>query len=392
MIRCPSLTRQSTQRRSVSRGAWTTLADVVGDPLDRAPRVEAASGRADVALSMFLLEQAADLVEDRRGDAPSAPSRCAARRRGRRASPRSRSRRSRCPAFYVVEDDEVDVLVVPLRPRALESMLADVRGEADEDSAVRRAGAELARTSTVGLSASVHASPSFGRLPWIGRPVVRHGRGHDHDVGVRAARAPRARGRRRSVSATSSTPAGAGTARLAARSVTSAPRRRASAASATPIRPEERLPTKRTASIGSRVPPAETTTRRPAQLVGPAEKRPDALVDLLGLGHPAHAPLALAGVPLVGADQLDAARAERLRVGLRRRVRPHARVHRGRDEERPAVRERRLGEDGVGEAVGELRERVRRARRDHEQVGARRGAGRGRRRAACGRAPRRSRA
>ena len=38
--------------------------------------------------------------------------------------------------------------------------------------------------------------------------------------------------------------------------MTSAPRRAASSASAKPMRPEERLPTKRTASIGSRVPPA----------------------------------------------------------------------------------------------------------------------------------------
>ena len=49
---------------------------------------------------------------------------------------------------------------------------------------------------------------------------------------------------------------------------------------------------------------------------------------------------------------------------------PHARVHRGRDEHGPAVGERRLGEEVVGEPVRELRERVRGARRDDEQVGA----------------------
>ncbi len=41
---------------------------------------------------------------------------------------------------------------------------------------------------------------------------------------------------------TTSTPAGAPTARFAASSVTFAPRRFASAASATPMRPDERLP------------------------------------------------------------------------------------------------------------------------------------------------------
>ena len=52
---------------------------------------------------------------------------------------------------------------------------------------------------------------------------------------------------------------------LAATRVTSAPRRAARSARASPIRPEERLPMKRTGSIGSRVPPAETSTRRPSQ-------------------------------------------------------------------------------------------------------------------------------
>ncbi len=54
------------------------------------------------------------------------------------------------------------------------------------------------------------------------------------------------------------------TCRFAASSVTSAPRSRAASASATPIRPEERFPRNRTASSGSRVPPAVTSTRRPA--------------------------------------------------------------------------------------------------------------------------------
>ena len=109
-------------------------------------------------------------------------------------------------------------------------------------------------------------------------------------------------------------------------------------------------------------------------LAGEAPRReqlPDPRGDLVGLGHPADAPLALGRLALVGPDELDAARRQRLDVRARRRVRPHARVHRGRDEHGPAVGERRLGEHVVGEPVGELRERVRRARRDDEQVGAR---------------------
>ena len=43
----------------------------------------------------------------------------------------------------------------------------------------------------------------------------------------------------------------------------------------------------------------------------------------------------------------------------------------GRDEQRPAEGERELRQDVVGEPVRELRERVRRERRDDEQVGSR---------------------
>ena len=138
------------------------------------------------------------------------------------------------------------------------------------------------------------------------------------------------------------------------------------------MRPEERLPTKRTASTGSRVPPAETSTRLPASgpLIG-ASSCSAARDDLLGLGHPPHAELALGRLALVGADEHDAARAQRLRVRARRRMRPHARVHRGRDEGRPAVGERRLGQHVVREPVRELRERVGRARGDEQQVGLR---------------------
>ena len=103
----------------------------------------------------------------------------------------------------------------------------------------------------------------------------------------------------------------------------------------------------------------------------PASSASASADDVLRLRHPPHAELALGRLALVGADQHDAARAQRLGVRPRRRVRPHARVHRRRDERRAAVRERRLGEDVVGEPVRELRERVRRARRDEQQVGAR---------------------
>ena len=77
--------------------------------------------------------------------------------------------------------------------------------------------------------------------------------------------------------ATTSTPSGSGSATLAATTVTRAPRARAVPARAYPCRPDERLPMNRTGSMGSRVPPAETTTWRPARSPGPAWM-PDASV------------------------------------------------------------------------------------------------------------------
>ena len=127
----------------------------------------------------------------------------------------------------------------------------------------------------------------------------------------------------------------------------------------------------RTESIGSRVPPAVTRTcfpaserRRTQQRLGPGD-------DLGRLGHPADADLAL--------GELAARRARRSRRRARAAARdspavagwlPHPRVHGGRDEDRAVVGEDRLGQHVVGEPVGEPRHRVRRQRRDDDQVGA----------------------
>ena len=108
-----------------------------------------------------------------------------------------------------------------------------------------------------------------------------------------------------------------------------------------------------------------------AQRACTAEQLLDLPEDLLGLGHAPDTELALGRLALVGADEVDASSEQRGSVLLRRRVRPHARIHRRRDEHRSAVRERRLGQRVVGEAVREPRERVRRARRDDQEVGAR---------------------
>ena len=108
------------------------------------------------------------------------------------------------------------------------------------------------------------------------------------------------------------------------------------------MRPDERLPTKRTASIGSRVPPAVTSTRRPSRSFGAAASAGlDRGEDLRRLGQPADAPLpGRAERAGAGLEHDRAARAQRREVGLGGGVLVHRVVHRGREDERAAAGER----------------------------------------------------
>ena len=77
------------------------------------------------------------------------------------------------------------------------------------------------------------------------------------------------------------------------------------------MRPEERLPTKRTASSGSRVPPALTSTRfgkRPVPRAG-ASSTARKISSGSDIRPTPRAPLG--SLAFVGADQLDAALAQR---------------------------------------------------------------------------------
>ena len=103
--------------------------------------------------------------------------------------------------------------------------------------------------------------------------------------------------------------------------------------------------------------------RLPEHRLGPGD-------DLLRLGHAADADLALGELSARRPDDLDPAREQQLVVRPRRRVLPHPRVHGGCDEDRAVVREHGLGERVVGQPVREARHRVRRQRRDDEQIGA----------------------
>ena len=203
----------------------------------------------------------------------------------------------------------------------------------------------------------------------LGRPVVGDGGGHDHDVGVLAAgeglglelggggRLDELHARRR----------GDGEVRAEQRDTGPAPAGlggegdahasgRAVADEADGV---DRLPC---AAGGDEEPLAGERAGAGEDLLGRAH-------DLVGLGHAPDAELALRGLPLVRADEDDASRSEGLGVRARRRVRPHPRVHRRGDEDGPTVGQRRLRQDVVRQAVRELRQRVRGARRHEQQVG-----------------------
>ena len=137
------------------------------------------------------------------------------------------------------------------------------------------------------------------------------------------------------------------------------------------MRPDDRLPRKRTLSSGSLRATRRHQHAQPAQRrLGDvrSEQLLDPCGDLLGLDHASEADLALGQLATGGADHVDTSRSERRDVGLRRGMLPHARVHGGRDEDGPTVGQGGLGQQVVGQTVCHPRQRVRRERRHDEQV------------------------
>ena len=186
------------------------------------------------------------------------------------------------------------------------------------------------------------------------RPEVRDGRGHDDDI------------RRRRAGQDGGLHLGGSLDRddLGARGhrpadgrddVTDAPRAAASKASACPCLPDDRFAITRTASIGSRVPPAVTSTRSPAMSFG-ASSRWIALDDRLGAREPPGPDVAARETSGLGVDDAHAAPPQGREVLLHRRVLPHLGVHRwAHDDGRP-----RGDHDGSEEVVPTGRPRTRR--------------------------------
>src|SRR5918999_2425281 len=189
MIRWPSATRQSTQRRSVSAGAWTTFARL---SVTRSSASARGSSAALLCASMphsvlrLLREQSLDLVEDGGGDRLLRPLRHFAFPSLGQQDNLVVGRVEADPvAPYVVVDDEIDLLVVQHRSLSLEPGPADLGAEAHEHAAVAVALAELpqdvyGRLELEGPRLGVLRALSRQRLR---RPVVGNRGRHDDDVG-----------------------------------------------------------------------------------------------------------------------------------------------------------------------------------------------------------------
>src|SRR5918994_1049979 len=367
MIRCPSATRERTTNRSVSSGACTTRRRF--STISAIARAESATVTRSVPIASS--KELHHLVEDLLGDltlrGPRDRALAAVGHQGHlvrvavEADVRPR---------YVVEDDQVRALVGQLAASAVQR-LARFGREADEH-AVRLARAEGAQHVRRGVELDRPGGAILGALAGdaLRRAVVGDRGGHEHDVcvcarehlaldvrrGGRVDELDTARDRNRDVRH-DERHVGATPSRLVRERDAHAPRR--AVADVTHL-------------VDRLTRPARGHEHAlPSQLVANREQPHARFENLLGLRHAAYAELALRRVTLVRVDDLDAARTQCRHVGARCGVRPHPRVHRGRNDERSTVGERGLGDEVVRLAVRELRERVRRQRRDHVEIGAR---------------------
>ena len=161
-------------------------------------------------------------------------------------------------------------------------------------------------------------------------------------------------------------------------STTSAPRSAAASARAWPCFPDDRLEMKRTGSIGSRVPPALTTTRRPARSRRPAPRagrRPSTasarrLDDVGRLGQPPGPDVAPGQPALARRHHVHPAPAQGGQVLLDGGVLPHLGVHGRAHHHRRPGGEHGGGEQPVGDPGGVAAEEAGRGRGHHDQVGA----------------------
>src|ERR687888_763976 len=186
-IRCPSLIRQRTQSRSVSAGAWTTVArlSVIRRIVSAADSTATACLSAASSIPSF--EQRLGFVQDRGGDP-------LLRRLG---DPPLALRRDHdhlvlygveadVGSPHIVVDDQIHAFAVALVARALEAALALVGCEPDEDAAVAAPGGELGEDVGRRLEPHLPRRVVLRALVGVrlGGPGVRDRGGHEHEVHV----------------------------------------------------------------------------------------------------------------------------------------------------------------------------------------------------------------
>ena len=270
----------------------------------------------------------------------------------------------------VVADDRVEALASELLPRACEPALAVLGGEPDERLAVAAASGQPGED--VGRRLELERQRALTRDLPVGdlvRAVVRDGGAHHEDVG-----------RVEFVLACRRELGGAADVHVADRRVAlerDVRRHDDDLGSACRRGVGEREPHPPRGAVAEeahrvdRLARAAGGDQRPRTGPGPrAQVRLDGGKQRGGLGQAPDPGLAVRRETAARRDEhVDPALAQRRDVRLGRRVFPHPRVHRRRDDHRAARDERACGQERVRLALGELRDRVRRGRGDQEHVG-----------------------
>ena len=127
----------------------------------------------------------------------------------------------------------------------------------------------------------------------------------------------------------------------------------------------------RTASIGSRVPPAVTSTGTPARSPAPGSRSAErGRRDAGGVGQAAGADVAAGQATRFGLEDVHAPAAQRCEVLLHGRVLPHLGVHRGAHQHGRTGGEQGRGQQVVGDPGRVLPDELGGGGRDDDEVGA----------------------
>src|SRR6266508_1208945 len=368
-IRCPSLTRQRTQSRSVSSGACTTRPRL-------SIRLRIVSAGAEVStrslpgsvtqqLLRRIYDRSGDLVFGRLGNTPLAGS-------AEEDDLVLLRVKADVVARNVVVDDEVDPLQHQLLARTRETLFTSIGREADQHLTVLPPLGKRSQDVGGWLEGDLPVLAVLWTLPLEGfdGTVVGDCGGHQDEVGVRVRQRglEHRNGGRRLHHLDATRPRNRevrGEQRDLGTALVSLLRERDAHATRRAVAEKPDRVERLACSPGT----DEDAAAR--ERIGLTQELAATAVNLLGLGHAAESPLALGRLAFVRSDDRSTARAHGLEVRLCCRMRPHARVHRGREQHRPSVREPRLGDQVVREPLGQLRQAVRSQRRDDEEVGAR---------------------